>query len=91
MVLNAENSIDSTSATALKHENLLHESSENVFEKFEVVELIGKGSIGDISKVRMKRGCSIYEQKKRKSGGLGLRRVFRQAADDEAGRSGGCG
>ncbi|KAG7355131.1 serine/threonine protein kinase [Nitzschia inconspicua] len=42
------------------HEGLLHEQTSDVYAKYEEVEVLGTGSMGHVSRVRIKQGGSAY-------------------------------
>lgn len=65
----------STSNNSSLHENILRESKEDVFDKYEVTEVIGEGSMGSVAKARIREdkiGGSAFRMKDRGILGLGF-------------------
>jgi serine/threonine protein kinase len=66
------------------HGKILRESKDNVFDKYEILQVLGQGSMGYVAKVRVKSGRvagSATDPKKKKGGGplgLGIINVFRR-------------
>ena len=64
------------------HGNILKESTENVFDKYEIMQVLGQGSMGYVAKVKVRAGRvggSATDPKKKKGPlGLGIVGAFRK-------------
>lgn len=72
----------SSSVSSSLHGNILKESTENVFDKYEILQVLGQGSMGYVAKVKVRSGRvggSATDPKKKKGPlGLGLMGAFRK-------------
>ena len=77
------NSIASSVRTSL-HGNILKESTENVFDKYEILQVLGQGSMGYVAKVKVRSGrvggSATNPKKKKGPFGLGIVGKFRNRA-----------
>lgn len=71
-----------SSVSSSLHGNILKESTENVFDKYEILQVLGQGSMGYVAKVKVRSGRvgGSATDPKRKKGplGLGLVAAFRK-------------
>lgn len=65
------------------HYNILKESKESVFDKYDILEVLGQGSMGFVARVKVKSGKvggSATEPKTKKGPLVGLGLAFRRKA-----------
>lgn len=72
----------SSATSSSLHGNILKESTERVFDKYEILQVLGQGSMGYVAKVKVRPGRvggSATEPKKKKGPlGLGIVNAFRK-------------
>lgn len=72
----------SSSVSSSLHGNILKESTENVFDKYEILQVLGQGSMGYVAKVKVRSGrvsgSATVPKSKRGPLGLGLVAALRK-------------